>query len=137
VIFMRYWGSKQGHDAVAQDLIHRPFVAVHSLHHVLQGRIEEFLGNFRIKVTDQFSGAFEVGEQHGHVFALALHGASAGEDLLGQVGRRVGQRSWGRPPRGSDDRGCDRRRVARPDQDIAPLIHGEALALDKFVLQIV
>src|SRR4030095_7497697 len=39
--------------------------------------------------------------------------------------------------RGSRGRGCARRRVAGPDQDIAPLIDRQALALNEFILQIV
>src|SRR5689334_16086854 len=39
--------------------------------------------------------------------------------------------------RGSGSGCSSHRRVARPDQDRASLIHGDALALDEFVLQIV
>src|SRR5215475_2613705 len=132
---MRYWGAKQGHDAVAQDLIHRPFVAMHGLHHVLQGRIEELLGGFWIKVTDQFSGAFEVSEQHRDLLAFAFEGASGGEDFLGKIGRGVGQRGtslggggWG----GGWDGGTS---VPDPDQDSARLIGREMLGLNEFLFE--
>ncbi len=36
--------AKQGHDAIAQHLVHRALKAVHGVHHALQGRIEELLG---------------------------------------------------------------------------------------------
>jgi hypothetical protein len=94
VVFTGNGGAKQGHNAIAQHLIHRTLKAVHSVHHALQGRIEELLGGFRIKVADQFGGAFEVSEQHSDLLALAFHSASGGEDFLDQVGWRVCQRRW-------------------------------------------
>ncbi len=44
------WRSEDGHDAVAEHLIHRPFKAMDGLHHDVNGRIEELLGRFRIEV---------------------------------------------------------------------------------------
>ena len=41
---------KEGHDAIAHDLVHRAFIAVHGVHHALQGRIEELPGLFRVEV---------------------------------------------------------------------------------------
>ena len=35
VVFMRNRRSKQGHNAIAHDLVHGAFVAVHGRHHVL------------------------------------------------------------------------------------------------------
>jgi hypothetical protein len=37
-------GTEEGHNAVAQDLIHRGFVAMHGLHHSVQRRVEEAPG---------------------------------------------------------------------------------------------
>ena len=45
--------AKQGHDAIAQDLVHRAFKPVHGIHHALQGRIEELLGCFGVEIADQ------------------------------------------------------------------------------------
>jgi hypothetical protein len=53
VIFVRHGRTKQGHDAIAQHLVHRPFKAVYGVHHALQRRIEEGLGRFGIQVTNQ------------------------------------------------------------------------------------
>ena len=41
VVFMRNRRPKQGHNAIAHDLVHGPFVAVHGRHHALQHRVEE------------------------------------------------------------------------------------------------
>ena len=92
--------AEHGHDAIARHIVHRALKAVHGVHHALQGRIEERLAGFGIEVADQLGIPFEVGKQHRDLFALAFHGASGGEDLLGQIGRGVGQRR----------RACGRRR---------------------------
>jgi hypothetical protein len=49
---------------------------MNSVHHMLQGRIEERLASFGIEVTDELGIAFEVGKQHGHLFALAFQGTA-------------------------------------------------------------
>src|SRR5262249_47787441 len=93
------------------------------------------LAGFWIEVTDQFGIPFEVGKQHGDLLALALHGASGGEDLLGKIGRRVGQRGtslggggWG----GGWGGGAS---VPDPDQDFARLIGREVLGLNEFIFE--
>jgi hypothetical protein len=52
VVFVRHGCAKQGHDAVAQYLIHRALVAVHGVHHVVQGGVQEGLGLFGVEVAD-------------------------------------------------------------------------------------
>ena len=58
---------------------------MYGVHHALQRRIE-CLSGFRVEIADQLRGAFEVGKQHGDLFALAFQGTSGGEDLLDQIG---------------------------------------------------
>ena len=89
---MRQRRPKQRHDAVAHDLVHRALVAVHGGHHAFQHRVEELAGLFGVAVGQQFHGALEVGKQHRDLLALAFQGAFGGENLLGQIGRRVGLR---------------------------------------------
>jgi hypothetical protein len=72
VVFMSHRSAEEGHDAVAQDLVHRALKAVHRVHHVLEGGIEEGLGRLWIKVADQLGRTFQVGKQHRHLFALAF-----------------------------------------------------------------
>jgi hypothetical protein len=91
VVFMGQGRAEQGHDAVPQHLVDRAFVAVHGVHHGVQGRVQESLGLFRVEVADQFGGAFEVGKQHRHLFALAFEGTARGEDFLCEIGWRVAQ----------------------------------------------
>ena len=47
VILMGHGRAKQRHDAVAQHLVHRALVAVHGVHHDVQGRVQELLGLLR------------------------------------------------------------------------------------------
>ena len=67
---------KQGHDAVAHDLVHRAFVAVHGRHQALQHRVEELPGLLGIALGQEFHRALEIGKQHGDLLALAFQGAA-------------------------------------------------------------
>ena len=57
VVFVRDGRPEQGHDAIAQHLVHRAFKAVHGVHHGVQGRVEERPGLFRVEVADQLRRA--------------------------------------------------------------------------------
>ena len=81
---MRERGAKQGHDAVARDLVDRALVPVH--------RVEELARLLWVAIGEQLHGALEVGEEDGDLLALALEGGLRGQDLLGEVLRRVALR---------------------------------------------
>jgi hypothetical protein len=134
VVFMRHGCTKERHDTVAQHLVDGAFEAVHRVHHVLQGRVQEPLGSFRVETADQFRGAFEVGKQHGHLLPFAFERAAGGEDFLRQIRRGIDE--GGRREGGARGRRRERSHSASPDQDRATLIAGEALALNEFELQI-
>ena len=59
------------------------------LHHVFEDRVEELARLLGVTVGEQLHRALEVGEEHGDLLALALKGGLGGEDLLGEVLRRV------------------------------------------------
>ena len=84
-------GAKQGHDAVAQYLVHCALVAVHGVHHLLEGGVEELLGSLRIEVADQLGRVFDVGEQHRDLLAFAFQARAGIEDFCGEIGRGIGQ----------------------------------------------
>ena len=113
VVFVGNGRAKQGHNAIAQHLIHRALEAVHGVHHAVDGGIEELLGGFGIETPDEFRRVLEVGKQHRDLLALAFQGGAGGEDLLGQIWRGVGQRGLGLG-RGSGGRG--RRAAVSPVQ---------------------
>jgi hypothetical protein len=49
---------KQRHNAIAHDLIHRAFIAMHGGHQALQHWIEELSRLLRITVSEQFHRPF-------------------------------------------------------------------------------
>ena len=59
MIFMRDRRPEQGHNAIAHDLVHGPFIAVHGRHHALQYRIEELARLLRVAVGQQLHGPFQ------------------------------------------------------------------------------
>ena len=69
---MRQRSAKERHDAVAQDLIHRAFVAVYRVHHEVQGRVQQSAGFFRVETGNQLGGTLDVGEEHGDLLAFAF-----------------------------------------------------------------
>ena len=81
--------AEERHDAVAHDLVHGSFVAVHRLHHVLEDGIQELPRFLGIAVGQQLHGALQVREQHRDLLALALEGGLRRENALGEVLGRV------------------------------------------------
>jgi hypothetical protein len=71
VILMRNRRSKQGHNAIAHDLVHGPLIAMHGRHHALQHRVEQLPRLLRVAVGQEFHGAFEIGKQHRNLLAFA------------------------------------------------------------------
>jgi hypothetical protein len=90
VVLMGNRRAEQGHNAVAQHLIHRALVAVHRLHHGAQGRVQKLTRLFGVKTLDQLRGPLDVGKQHGDLLAFPFQVATGSEDLLGEMGRRIG-----------------------------------------------
>ena len=79
-------------------------------------------------------------KQHGDLFAFAFQGGAGGEDLVGEMGRRVGQRRrvWLTHPvrcRCGGWRGRGRG-TAGPDQHGVVLVHRYLVHLDEFELYI-
>jgi len=82
--------AEQRHDAVAGVLVHRAFEAVHAVGEDLEEAIENLMPLFRIDLLGQFHRAFDVGEQHGDLLALAFEGGLRLQDFVGEVLGRVG-----------------------------------------------
>jgi hypothetical protein len=135
VVFVGNGGSKQGHNAIAEHLVHRAFKAVHRLHHAVNGWVEELLGGFGIEAADEFRRVLEIGKQHRDLLAFAFQGAFGGEDLLGEIRRGVGE---GRLPggfRGSRGSGGSGTSGAGPDKDTIALIPGDLVCIEEFVFE--
>jgi hypothetical protein len=91
------------------------------------------LAGFGIEVTDQLGIPFEVGKEHGDLFALAFQGTPGGQDFLRQIGGRVGEQGLGLYRRG----GYSRCVLASPDQHSTFLINSTLVDLNDFHLQII
>src|SRR5262245_11864250 len=69
---MGKWSTEQGQDAIAQDLRDIAFVAMHGVHHKLQGWINERPRFFRVEALNQRRRTFEVSEEGGDRLAFAI-----------------------------------------------------------------
>ena len=136
MILMRQRGAEQRHDAVAQDLIDRAFVAVHRRHHPLEHRVEELLRFLGVAIGEQLHRAFEVGKEHGDLFAFAFERTAGGQDLLGEVWWRVGQRRAFLVWRGWGDGDRGRGEVAGPHQPPARFIGDLLMSKEERVFQV-
>ncbi len=96
---MRNRCPEQGKDAIAQGLSHIALITVDSIHHELQGGIDNGAGFFWIEPFDECCGPFEVGKQRRDGFALAVGCPTGfqrgllGADTFGKMRRGVG--CWG------------------------------------------
>jgi hypothetical protein len=89
VIFVRDRCAEERHDAVAGELVHRAFEPMHAVGEDGNEALHDVMPFLRIELLGELHRALHVGEQHGHLLALALEGAARGEDLVDQVRRRV------------------------------------------------
>ena len=71
-------------------------IAVHRIHHQREDLVEELARLLGVAVGQQLHRGLQVGEEHGHLLALALQGTPGGHNLLGQIGRGIahGLRGW-------------------------------------------
>src|SRR5262249_6879643 len=90
VILVRDRRAEERHDAVAGELVHRPLEAVHARGEDGEEAIDDPVPVLGIELLGELHRALHVGEEHRHLLALALHGGTGAEDLLGQVLRGVG-----------------------------------------------
>ena len=83
--------TKQGHKAIAQELINSPAVAVHRLQREFEEALQQGVHALGTQTLGQAGGVRQIAEQHCDLFELALEGTAGGEDLLGQMAGRIGQ----------------------------------------------
>jgi hypothetical protein len=89
VVFVGNGGAKQRHNAIAEHLVDGALEAVHRVHHMVDGRIEELLGGFGVEAPDQLGRVLDVGKQHGDLLTLAFQSGARGKDFLGKICGRV------------------------------------------------
>ena len=88
--------AEQRHEAVAEELVHRAFVAMHLRERGLEEAAQKRVHAVGADPLGEGGGADEIAEEHGDGLALALHGGAGGEDLLGEMPGRVGLRRGAR-----------------------------------------
>src|SRR6266446_8665782 len=115
----------------------------HLTKHRLIKRLQCFLPETQLKpcphygaLPPKISPKLPLSEQDRDLLPFAFQGAFGCQDLLREIGRGVGEGGLARVRHGRRRGGGTGARVARPDEDLAPLIDRHALALDEFVLHI-
>jgi hypothetical protein len=86
---MRNRRSKEGHEAVAEELIDRAFVAVYFSERRLEEGIEHRVHALGAETLGKHRGIADVAEQHSNGLPLALERAAGLEDLLDQMRRGI------------------------------------------------
>src|SRR5207245_2167110 len=89
VVLVRDGRTEEGHDAVAGELDDRPLEAMHALGEDMEEAIHDAVPVLGVELLGEVHRAFHVGEEDGHLLALAFERAAGAEDLLGQVLRGV------------------------------------------------
>jgi hypothetical protein len=90
MVFEGHGGPKKSHQAVSQELIHRPLIAMDGFSHQPQGLVHDLVHRFGIQTLGQPRRLHDVTEEDGHLFTLALQGAAGGQDLFGQISGGIG-----------------------------------------------
>jgi hypothetical protein len=89
VVFVCDRRAEERHHPIARVLIERALDAMNAFGEDLEEALHNpgpVLGVDRLR---EIHRPLHIGEEHGHVLALAFEGAAATEDLLGKVLRRV------------------------------------------------
>jgi len=95
VILVRDGSTEQRHDPVTGELVDGPLEAVDAVGQNLEEAIEDPMPRLGVHLLGKLHRTDHVGEQHGHLLALAFERAAGGENPLGQMARRVGARLAG------------------------------------------
>ncbi len=116
--------AEERHEPVAEELVDRAFVAMHLGERGLEEAAEEDVHALGAEPLGQRGRADHVAEEHGDRLALALERAAGGEDLLGEVPRRVRPRDAGgsarRPRRGRPRARRTPSRTSRSRRELRP-----------------
>jgi hypothetical protein len=126
--------AEEGHDAVAEELVHGAVIAVDDVGDEPQDAVHQCVQRLRVQALGEAGGIGHVGEEHGDLLALVLQLASIAQDPLGEVARGVvALRGRLRDPRGA-------RRAplggSLPHEDPPHLVGGEPLGVDELRLEI-
>ena len=121
VVLVRERRAEQRHDAVARVLVHRPFEAVHAVGEDGEEPIHDAVPVLGVDLLGERHRALHVGEEDGHLLALALHRRARRQDPLGEMARRVSPRIRRRLRGARRWRGCLRRAALLAELRVRPI----------------
>jgi hypothetical protein len=78
-------GSEESHEAVAQELVDSPLVAVHSFGHQSESPAHELVHRLRIQPFGELGRLYDIAKEHCNLLALTFERALERKDLLGEV----------------------------------------------------
>ena len=84
-------GAEERHHAVARVLVDRALEPVNLGRDQLEASVHDAVHVLRIQLLGERGEARDVGEEDGHLAALALEGGTRTEDLVGEMPRRIGR----------------------------------------------
>ena len=82
--------AEDRHDAVAGELVHRALVAMDLVEQQREAAVHHRVQLLRTEALGDRRRIDQIGEEHGHVLALALERRARAQDALGEVLRCVG-----------------------------------------------
>jgi hypothetical protein len=97
--------AEESHDAVAGVLIDRAFEPVNAVGEDREEAIHDFVPFLGIDLLRQVHRSLHISKEHRDLLPLAFESGTSGEDLLGEVFRRVGAGVGGAACRCASDRG--------------------------------
>jgi hypothetical protein len=83
------WCTEKRHQAIARELVHRAFIAVHLVDEEFVQLIHEGKQPFLTHLCAQSSVTYQVSEQYRHQLALTRQSPTICQDFVGQVRREV------------------------------------------------
>jgi hypothetical protein len=84
--------AEQGHDTVAEELVHGAFIAVHLGQHQLESPGHEAMNFFRVKPFGERGKARDIHEEDRHLLTFPFQGTTRGENFVGEVFGRICRR---------------------------------------------
>jgi hypothetical protein len=90
VLLVSDGGAEEGHDAVAEELVHGPFVAVDLGQHQLEGARHDGVDVLRIEPLGERGESGNVDEEDRDLLSLTLECRARSEDLIREVLGRIG-----------------------------------------------
>src|SRR5437870_11286843 len=91
VVLVRDRRAEERHYAVAGELGDGALEAMHALGEEGSEALHDVVEHFRIGLLGEVHRSLHVGEEDRHLLAFAFEGGARGEDLLGEMPRRVGR----------------------------------------------